>query len=337
MAFSLDMANMVALFMGSVAYGINVVTFFTCMHALLRPHGRFKSIYTINLIMTVAALLMFTVATTDVGFILNHDVKMFVDDDIGTLPSVVGARSTWWTMAHMSTLVIQTFLGDAILIYRCFVVWNRRWVIITGPVILSLTGTACGIVTLALTSSTLRAPVKADITPFFTSLLALTLAGNFISSALIVFRIWRVSKRSSPYKTNLGQQDPLSRAIRITIEAGLLYTASALVMLVTFAIGHNSHIILARLIVQIIGITFNLLITRTRQRDVLSTSTATAPMIPLERLVIKTETYISRDPPDKGSRTSSRPRSASVYAGPGSPQTQEPTSSRSESSTDGIV
>jgi hypothetical protein len=92
-----------------------LVTFFACMNALLLSNGRLKSIYTINLIMTIAALLMFTVATVDVGVVLNHDIKMFVDEDPNAIPSLVGLRSTWWTEAQIATLLIQTFLGDAIL------------------------------------------------------------------------------------------------------------------------------------------------------------------------------------------------------------------------------
>jgi hypothetical protein len=67
------------------------------------------------------------------------------------------------------------------------------------------------------------------------------------------------------------------------------------------------------------GITFNLLISRTRQHDTFGIGSDVAPMVPLERLVIQTETYISRDPPEKSVRGSQRLKSGLRPAIPDAP------------------
>lgn len=90
-----------------------MITFFTCINALFRSNGHPKPLSTINFVMAIAALLMFTVATVDIGAILDHNIKMFIDKDHTALLS---DRLTRWTMIHISTLFIQTFLGDAILV-----------------------------------------------------------------------------------------------------------------------------------------------------------------------------------------------------------------------------
>ncbi|KAG6860695.1 hypothetical protein C0995_008367 [Termitomyces sp. Mi166 len=65
---------------------------------------------------------------------------------------------------------------------------------------------------------------------------------NCLTSSLIVSRIWNVRRESSRYRTFLvQQQDPLSRAIRITIEAGLIYTISLIVLLIIYLTHHNSQ------------------------------------------------------------------------------------------------
>lgn len=206
----------------------------------------------------------------------------------------------------------------------------------------------------------MHSPIKPNTAPFYIPLLALTLASNFVSSALIVYRVWAVSRNASPYKTNSGRRDPLARAIRITIEAGLMYTASTLVVLVTFAIGHNSHIVLTRAVcpfiylfwfitltyrtiqlIQIIvrnhfhlclwivillklfmqGINFNLLINPTRRDQTPRMVPGVVSDIPLQRLVIKTETYVSRDPPEN---RANMPRPPPMCGGSPSPPSSQP-------------
>ena len=101
--------------------------------------------------MVVAALLMFVFGSLDVAFGLRHNIDAFVS--IGDPDKVFADISNWINVMKMVDYVAQTFIGDAILVgppvltfsnqaevhlpqlYRCYVVWHRRWFIIILPVL----------------------------------------------------------------------------------------------------------------------------------------------------------------------------------------------------------
>ncbi|KAG6867604.1 hypothetical protein C0993_000593 [Termitomyces sp. T159_Od127] len=89
----------------------------------------------------------------------------------------------------------------------------------------------------------------------------MAMSTNCVTSSLIVSRIWNVRRGSSRYRSFVvSQQDPLSRAIRITIEAGLIYSISLVALLIVYLTHHNSQFGVQRILIQIIAITFNLII-----------------------------------------------------------------------------
>jgi hypothetical protein len=249
-----------------------------CITSLTVMDGRFKSFHNLNHMMVVASSLMFFIATFDMGVAFQHDIKIFVQYDPKADVRVVGLRN-FWSMANFATFVAQTFIGDAILvcsfhqgsgcnakssntpqIYRCWIVWRKDWYIITVPSASWISGTgvfflpiffyeccikysvACGIAALVVIGKSEFAPNnQGKITPYMTSMMSLTLATNFMSSSFIVYRIWHISKKSSPYRTNQSVENPLARAIRVTIEAGLLYTVSVLILVATYSAGHRAQ------------------------------------------------------------------------------------------------
>ena len=75
--FPVNEAQLVALFMQSVAYGAHVATFGACLSALLaRLHDRSRT--PINWPIFVAAVLLFTIGTMDVSFNLYHNLQAFI-------------------------------------------------------------------------------------------------------------------------------------------------------------------------------------------------------------------------------------------------------------------
>lgn len=72
----IDEAQIVALFMEAVAYGIYLVTLGMCLHALFLGNTGRKERYNWPLI--VVALTMFLFATFDVAFGLRHNLDAFI-------------------------------------------------------------------------------------------------------------------------------------------------------------------------------------------------------------------------------------------------------------------
>jgi len=76
--FPVTEAQIVALFMESVFYGIYLVSLFYCMRALLWSQVNRKMKNDINWPMLVVTLLLATFATLDVAFGLRHVLDAFI-------------------------------------------------------------------------------------------------------------------------------------------------------------------------------------------------------------------------------------------------------------------
>ncbi|RDB24454.1 hypothetical protein Hypma_008430 [Hypsizygus marmoreus] len=256
-----NLSRLLALFLESVAYGTI---------ALALHDGHLKSRRDIHITMTVAAFAIFTIATFDLGITVDQSIRLYVDRDPRADPTL-GNTTNWWGIVQFCNFVVITFIGDLILSYTPHAHKTP----------------ACGIAAAILASSTFHLSDLGNVTPLVTSMLSLTLASNFTSSSLIVVRIWAVYKESARYRT-LNEQDPLTKAIRVTIEAGLLYTAFLVILLSTYASGCMAQIPIWRL-----GITFNLIIRRTarKREDALAVFSMPPPPV-----AINMEVSVAQEP-----------------------------------------
>jgi hypothetical protein len=169
-------------------------------------------------------------------------------------------------------IIVTDFIGELILIYRCWLLWSRNYWVIILPIFtaivslgnlcdnfpkLPLTGLRSVAVCVSVTLN-LFPPIypTRDGTP--PSLLcsragfSLLLCTNVLVTTLIIARIWYLS----PRKTHdaLGGRFPTGTgraAIDIIIESGLLYLVVQLIFVVLFAIGHPAQGVIAAIAVQI--------------------------------------------------------------------------------------
>ena len=156
--------------------------------------------------------------------------------------------------------------------------WNKKIRMIVFSVIISLVGlgelfvclqtilrlssAAFGIAaTIVAAGSATYGNREKTLTPLIITFYAMAMGTNCITSSLIVSRICNVKRESARYRSFiLQQQDPLSRAIRITVEAGLIYSISLIVLLIIYLTHHNSQFGVQR----IVGIPLVLLTSFTR-------------------------------------------------------------------------
>ncbi|KAF9467494.1 hypothetical protein BDZ94DRAFT_1232876 [Collybia nuda] len=301
--FPIDTAQIVGLFMASVFYG--------CVRVLVWSDGRLKSHSKINYKMLVAAILMFIFASMDVAFGLRHNIDAFIYFD-GDPIDEFSDTSNWINVMKMVNYVAQTFIGDCILLYRCWIIYSKNYYVIIFPGLMWLAGTVCGVMTCyieaTLTGNMALLNAK-NLIPFITSMLTLTLAMNVVTTSLIVHRIWKIQKALKYRATTSSEKSPLSRVMRLLIESGLMYTLSIVVLFGLYMASNNGQFGVSNAVVQIIGITFNLIITGVDRGE------ATQPMsqtfrsnnangsVPLHTIHI--QTTISRYPPEGGGRSDS--------------------------------
>ncbi|KAF8900845.1 hypothetical protein CPB84DRAFT_1778517 [Gymnopilus junonius] len=266
-SFPIDAAQMVGLFMESVFYGVSLVSFFNCLRVLLLSEGRFKPLHQINKTVIFAASLMFIFATLDVTFHLRHNLEAFVYFN-GDPEAEFDKVSNWINVMPLVLYVLQTFVGDSILIFRCWIIYEQNCLVVALPILFWLGTAACGAVSI-YTEATLDTSQQllnsSRLKPFITGMLCLTLVTNILTTSLIVNRIWTV-RQSLKQGFTLITGSPLTNLIITFIQSGLLYTFSVIILFSLYMASNNGQYGVSNAIVQIIGITFNLMITSADRR-----------------------------------------------------------------------
>ncbi|KAF8870536.1 hypothetical protein BD779DRAFT_534842 [Infundibulicybe gibba] len=177
-------------------------------------------------------------------------------------------RDTWCGVAsklNFGIIVIFTItdsLAQMILLYRCWMVWGRRWVVVAVPGFLVLMALGGGIAALGLFAA--ADPVNYSLEGAHqaylctTAAYSISLVANALITSLIVIKIFLASREVCP---DLGSN--LHQSLRVItamlIESGLLMFAFQLVLVVLFSMQHIAISFIAFPITQICGITTALL------------------------------------------------------------------------------
>ncbi|KAF7326529.1 hypothetical protein MVEN_02611000 [Mycena venus] len=181
--------------------------------------------------------------------------------------------SDWVNVVKTVDVILQTLLGDGMLIYRCWIVYEKSWRIIVFSLLLWLGTAACTAVGLRI-GATLHSHAlitSGSLQPAIISFWVLTITQNFVTTGLLISRIYRIDRQNTRfayYSASSANKGPtrLQRAIRIILESGLMYTVTALVTFITFISGSNSAYGTSDVEVQVVGIAFNLIIIRADKR-----------------------------------------------------------------------
>ncbi|KAH9836692.1 uncharacterized protein C8Q71DRAFT_54513 [Rhodofomes roseus] len=270
MAFGIAEAQLTALFMQSIAYGVHVVTFAMCMYAWFWRHRRLRA--SNGWPWMAVAVVLFILGTTDVCFNFYHNIVAFVlftgpggaesvFEDISNWVNVM--RSVWWYM--------QALVSDAALIYRCRIFYPRYQAFSAAlllPVLLWVATAVCAALELYYMFELKQAatiPSARKIQPYFHAVFSMSLAVNVITTALIVYRIWSMQKLSSEFFTKSWRgtgRVNLAHVNRIFVESALLYTLSVAVTLMTELANTNGNYGVSDVSLELAGVSFDLIIIR---------------------------------------------------------------------------
>ncbi|KAJ6535091.1 hypothetical protein B0H19DRAFT_1184935 [Mycena capillaripes] len=251
---STDQATFLGFGLEAIFYGINLILFGISLSVLREPRPETRAT---RIPMLAITCLMFSLCTTHFGLNFNN-----VYDGLMVHPRHISEETHLLAGADM-LFSITDWCSQLILIYRCYLVWGRNvWVVIL-PFLMSLATVACGVgligLVLSINPSAPQAP--AAIVPVGTAGFSLSLCLNFIVSALIVGRIWHVSRQN--HRHGIAHSvSSVQGAIGIVVESGLLFLVAQFVFVVLFAIAHPAQAVLVPVATQIYGISPTLIIVR---------------------------------------------------------------------------
>ncbi|KAJ7586843.1 hypothetical protein C8J56DRAFT_943024 [Mycena floridula] len=276
MTFTLAAVQLTAAFIQSILHGLYLASCVPTVRCLLW-NGRSKlprSLSTINWPLLLATVTIFITTNLSLSLGIYRSIQAIL---MATDPNSASKNVSNWVNVIKSTCTYTTICaGDGVLIYRCWVVYYRRYRIIVFPVLVWIADSAFTIVLLWL-----QATVSAEslvnnnqLEPILKAYMALSIPVNVFATSMIVFRIWSIDRENAKFR-NSTRQTILQGVIRIIVESGLLYTAAAIACFVCYFLGTNVFYVGTSVQVSTIGIAMNLILIRAQNQA--STEEFTAP------------------------------------------------------------
>jgi hypothetical protein len=273
MAFTVRQAQIIGLFIETLFYGMHWVTFGVCLRCLLwDSHGAFLATSQLKRGLLTMSVALFIVSTLDVALGVVNDYNGLVS------PGSQDTLNTpnWLTVSRVVFLGIQNLIGDSIWVYRCWIIYNRRWSVILVPCILFLAVLGLSFTIAGLEPETVPGPLAQAGTT--TLMIAIVYCISFVSSllttVLIAHRLWKVdrdlhhmqsSRVSSATPRNLRLEPRRSRigqAMLLVIESGIMFTTTEFFSMLAFFLKSNMCYVATYTDIQVIPIAFNLIVIR---------------------------------------------------------------------------
>ncbi|KAJ6592867.1 hypothetical protein B0H19DRAFT_1224644 [Mycena capillaripes] len=220
----------------SFSSGIYLVLFCVCIHILLhRQHNPG------NTVLLITATALFTLST----------VQAVINLILGTW-EIEDFDAPFDKLEKAGDIIygVNNIIADGLVIYRCYVVWDRNVFAVIVPLLM------------LLVTSVFAVDIQLPANPFF----SLSLATNVIVMALTAGRIWWICRQCRlHFKFRTQAQRRCMSTISILVESGVLYSATVLAYLIVRSFPDNINIVqepIYQMLTQVMGIAPTLIIVR---------------------------------------------------------------------------
>ncbi|OAX35329.1 hypothetical protein K503DRAFT_374291 [Rhizopogon vinicolor AM-OR11-026] len=253
----LDTAAIMSTVLEGILYGFSILMFVGTMWTLTHKNrtqavNRPIATVAILLLLLSTAHMIVDIVRIEEGLVkYRHTFK-------GGPPAFFADVAQVTFVTKNAIYIMQTLLGDGVVIYRCYVVWQSMLIIILPSILWCITGfTAVYSISQATSNAgNIFAPATGQwIQAFFAS----TLSTNLLSSGLLAYRIWMIECSISTSRTRSGSTMPV---LRVLVDAALLYSVTLLPALVCFICSNNGQFVMIDLLIPIISIAFYMVLIR---------------------------------------------------------------------------
>ncbi|KAF7344940.1 hypothetical protein MVEN_01656600 [Mycena venus] len=243
-------APIVSLGLLGIVYGFSVCLFGTTVWVLLFQRGDRK----INAPMLIAAVMLWIFSTCRmfIGFALTIDAFVnHIDEPLGpeiALSNFAGSAA----LLDNAVYGMATLVGDAVVIYRCYVVWDRFDIIVLP--------TMGWCASFAMVAWILNSLAQSIIDPNQGLILyATTLSTNLLATVLLAFRLWRADRDAQKINSPHGSLQPL---LIVVMESGALYTIMLILAMVSMLNFLAMEFVVNTILPAMISITFSMIFIR---------------------------------------------------------------------------
>ncbi|KAF8888961.1 hypothetical protein CPB85DRAFT_277264 [Mucidula mucida] len=248
----------------SLCYGVFITL--TIAYAALACMRRDAKAYTRHsqLPMKIGSAVLFLSVTTHWTSTMIRLFEAFAFFENGQAPTLYYADLTRWTLTlKTSSVVVAVLSGDAMMIYRLWVVWGHNIYVCIFPLITEAGLFVCGIGmvnTLSHLNPTTENGIFASAAgQWITSDFVITFVTNIYCTALIAFRIYNVDKHSKMAGVVRLSRINLISALVILVESAAIYTTWTVVCLIVYQCASNALFPVADILPCAAGVSFMLI------------------------------------------------------------------------------
>ncbi|KAH9973355.1 hypothetical protein BGW80DRAFT_1459239 [Lactifluus volemus] len=220
------------------------------------------------------SFLMLLVATMHIIILWVRGVLGFIVQKRGSTQAFYEDISDPTTLIKVSCMCLQMILGDAVVVWRLYVVYDKQLLVVIPAILLVTIYTAVACVTNTLMA---KARPGTDIfhvaKSWITAYFSLTMSTNVICSGAIAWRIYLVGKP-------LRRTTSLWPIIFIIVESSALYAIGVTAALASFLSGSNGQYIAVEALVPLVGIVFSLIVLQIRFHIDTTTTTSSGSKLP---------------------------------------------------------
>ncbi|KLO13140.1 hypothetical protein SCHPADRAFT_890231 [Schizopora paradoxa] len=252
---SLSLATLLALSVECILFGLFFALALVTLHILV-DKGAWK-VSKHRLAMTVIMISMTVLGGAHVAIDIRRVVLAFIMQPEGR-DELLNDVSSHLYIARTSIYVVQTFLGDAFIVYRAYIVTGKnKYMVpfsiacISASICISV---LCGI---KYSKASWTATVF-DLTPWTISYFFVTFIINLTCTVIISLRIWLTRRDAGPIQAHKHT----SQALKIVVESGAAYSILLVTLAATYVSKNWSQYIVMDALVQAIGIVFTLILLR---------------------------------------------------------------------------
>ncbi|KAG2063669.1 hypothetical protein BDR04DRAFT_1062575 [Suillus decipiens] len=212
----------------SILYGVNCVLFGLCMYALFSRH---KPLYWVN---ALSCIFHFTIATAHNILSLVYSLQVFTNRAIISVPdgSIIYLLSNTALTKTMGGLFLLNSLAlNLLLIWRLYVVWDRRRVLAFAMLFLVTGWIATGVADWAILTT--GHTFSKDSLALGRASCSLDLVLTISITSGIAYRLWRAGREV----VDLTGHHTYKAAIYTVIESGAIYTSSIVVLCALYQAG----------------------------------------------------------------------------------------------------
>jgi len=158
------------------------------------------------------------------------------DDPGGVARYIETEVSVWYETMASAAVISCVFLGDALLLYRLFLVYGSRFAVVAVPLIAYIIAFVLAVIQVVVSGEPNGNFFGIEAIKIAVSYYVISICMNIVLTVLICTRLLRASKQiSSSLNLEVEAATAYTSAVAILVESAAFYSASGIMFLIPYA------------------------------------------------------------------------------------------------------